>query len=115
MFAMLGKFAVISAVCFLSYFTLNQWTYLSDDLSSYFPVIAMVALISFGICTVFFDVFSIAGNTILQCFILDSEISNVMGRGSAGHQPPALRKFIKQIKRDQGESVSDSGEHDNRK
>jgi hypothetical protein len=115
MFAILGKFSVVSAVCFLSYFIINQWDSLHDDLSSYFPVIFAVALISYGICTVFFDVFSTAGNTILQCFILDSEISNAMGRGSAGHQPPALRKFIKQIKRDKGEEVSDSGEYNNRK
>ena len=115
MFAILGKILVISMVCLFAYFILDMWDGLSHDMSSFFPVIFAVGLIAFGICTVFFDVFSIAGNTIMQCFILDSEISNAMGRGSAGHQPPALRKFIKQVKRDQGEEVSDSAENADRK
>lgn len=64
----------------------------------------------------FFSIFSVASNTILQCFILDLEISNASGRGSAGHQPPALKKFIKQMKRDNGEEVSDDEEdHKNNK
>ena len=108
LFAILGKILVISLVCLVSYIILDVWTGISDDLSSYFGPILMVAVIAYAVCTVFFDVFSIAGNTILQCFILDDEISNAMGRGSAGHQPPALKKFIKQIKRDNGEEVSES-------
>jgi len=111
LFAIMGKIMVISLICLINYFILTMWTNISDDLSSFFPVIFIAGVISYAICTVFFDVFSIAGNTILQCFILDYEISNSMGRGSAGHQPPALKKFIKQIrqyKRDRGDEVSDS-------
>jgi hypothetical protein len=114
-FAIFGKLLIISLVCLLSYFILDMWTGISEDLSSYFGPILMMGIITYAICTVFFDVFSVAGNTILQCFILDKEISNASGRGSAGHQPPALRKFIKQVKqhkRDKGESVSDDSASD---
>jgi hypothetical protein len=96
MFSILGKILVISLTCLSCYFILELWDSLSDDLSSYFPVIFIMAIIAYVVCQIFFDVFSIAGNTILQCFILDCEISNKTGRGSAGHQPPALKKFIKQ-------------------
>lgn len=85
-----------------------MWTGINKNLSSYFAPILILAIISYAVCAVFFAVFSIAGNTILQCFILDCEISNLTGKGSAGHQPPALKKFIKQIKRDQGHEVSES-------
>jgi len=110
MFSILGKILVISLTCLACYFILELWDSLSNDLSSYFAPIFIMAIISYVVCQIFFDVFAIAGNTILQCFILDCEISNATGRGSAGHQPPALKKFIKQVKRDKGESVSDSGQ-----
>ncbi|CAI2387634.1 unnamed protein product [Moneuplotes crassus] len=111
MFNILGKILIVTLTCLISYIILELWTGINKDLSSYLGPILMIAVISYLIAMVFFSVFSIAGNTILQCFILDYEISNSMGRGSAGHQPPALRKFIKQMKqyrRDKGEEVSDS-------
>lgn len=91
-FAVFGKVLVISLVCLICYFILDMWTGISDKLSSYFPPILILAIMAYAVCSVFFNVFSMAGSTILQCFILDCEISNATGRGSAGHQPPALRK-----------------------
>jgi hypothetical protein len=114
-FAILGKVLVITLVCLLSYIILDGWDGINKNLSSYFGPILIIAIMSYAVCQVFFAVFAIAGNTILHCFLLDLEISNASGRGSAGHQPPALRKFIKQIRRDQGEDVSDSEEDANRK
>jgi len=107
-FAILGKLLIVSINCLITYIIVETWPYIADNVSSYFPAVLIVGIITYCVCMLFFSVFSIAANTILQCFILDLEISNASGRGSAGHQPPALKKFIKQVRRDKGEKVSDS-------
>ena len=106
-FAVLGKLLIVSLNCFLCYIIVANWPWIYDKLSSVFAPVLIVGIITYLIWMLFFSIFSVASNTILQCFILDLEISNASGRGSAGHQPPALKKFIKQMKRDKGEDVSD--------
>ena len=54
-------------------------------------------ILAYSISSIFMSVFSVAANTILQCFILDMEIAQVKHDGGADHQPASLQGFINEV------------------
>jgi hypothetical protein len=58
-----------------------------------FPL-GIIFLLSYTIASFFVSVYSISSNTILQCFLVDIDISEQEGRSGGKHRPPALEKFV---------------------
>ena len=48
------------------------------------------------------SVFSIASDTILQCFLMDLEVAKYKDDGGANHQPQSLQGFVDEVERRHG-------------
>lgn len=51
-------------------------------------------MLAYVVGAVFISVYSISADTILQCFLVDLDISQQQGREEAHHRPEALEGFI---------------------
>ena len=73
---------------------MTQWPKVRDSTSSpYFPCI-IAGLIAYLIGAIFMSVFSFAGDTILQCFLLDEELG-AQGKGRPeGNRPKLMNAFV---------------------
>jgi len=67
MVSLFGKVFICSLTCGAFYFTLDQ--YLLDELYSPVGPTALVLILAIFAATVFINIFSMAINTILHCFI----------------------------------------------
>lgn len=71
-----------------------------------FGPLFVIFLVSYIVCAIFIGVFHTSANTILQCFLVDREVSHRLGHVDDSHVPHALRKFLdehceeNQIKKD---------------
>lgn len=73
-FMFLGRLFIICLTVAICYLQMTQWPKVRDSTSSpYFPCI-IAGLIAYLIGAIFMSVFSFAGDTILQCFLLDEEL-----------------------------------------
>jgi hypothetical protein len=93
-FMYLGKFFIACSSATVAFILAAYWPWIRGDISS--PVIPCITvfIIGYVVGSIFMSVYSIASNTILQCFILDYEIAKVKFDGGANHQPPSLQPFI---------------------
>lgn len=57
-------------------------------------------MIAYFVGAVFISVFSTSANTIMQCFLVDLDLSEQEGREGGKHRPPALEGFLYLAKRD---------------
>jgi hypothetical protein len=55
--------------------------------------VIIIVFIAYLLASVFLSVFSFSATTILQCFIIDQELSTKAGR-SAQHTPDSLKEFL---------------------
>ena len=53
----------------------------------------IIVFIAYLLASVFLSVFSFSATTILQCFLIDQELSAKAGR-SAQHTPDSLKEFL---------------------
>lgn len=60
----------------------------------------VIFMIAYVVGAVFISVYSISADTILQCFLVDTDISMQQGREEAHHRPEALEGFIYLVKKD---------------
>ena len=74
-FIFLGKFLIASLSGALAFVVAAYWPWIYNRITS--PIIPALAcaLIGYVIASIFMSIFSIASNTILQCFLLDLEIA----------------------------------------
>jgi choline transporter-like protein 2/4/5 len=90
----LGRLFIIAVTAIGCYVMLEQWPYFRDRISSpYFPCI-VAGFIGYLVGAIFMSVFSFASDTILQCYLLDEELS-AEGKGRPeSNRPPIMNDFI---------------------
>jgi len=90
-FMFLAKFFIASMS------TVFTWLFLaivSDVESPYLPLF-VVFMIAYMIASIFIAVFEVSSNTILQCYLLDSDIARQSGLANPNHIPATLKTFFK--------------------
>ena len=93
-FIVLGKMTIASVTTLIGFFIIKNWPEIDEQLESpVFPLV-IIFMIAYVIGAIFISVFSTSSNTILQCFLVDTDISQQKGREAALHRPPSLEAFI---------------------
>lgn len=105
-FMTLGKMAIASITAFLGFVMMEHWTEINEKLDSPFAPTLIIFFISYVVGAVFISVYSISADTILQCFLVDTDISEKQGRNEAHHRPEALEGFIYLIKKDDNDDYT---------
>jgi hypothetical protein len=90
----LSQALIVSGTCCICYLILVVWDDINEDLSSYFPPIFITGIVAYLVSLLFFAVFTISANTILNCFLMDQELGKVNGKLKASHVPKTLRNFL---------------------
>ena len=90
----LGKLFIVCANAAICYALLLYWNTPKKEITSpYFPCI-VAGIIGYVVGAIFMSVFSFASDTILQCFLLDEELTE-QGKGRPpGNRPPIMNAFI---------------------
>ena len=80
----------------IGYVMLTEIDYFSNDIIS--PIIPTMGFLitSFTIGSLFMNVYGMAIDTILLCYIVDMELNR--NKGGAQSIPPSLREFIEEYK-----------------
>ena len=88
-FMFLGKLFIIVGCCVSTYLILDRVEYFYKALSG-FPVgpMAASAVIGYFVGSVFMSVFSFSSDTILQCFLLDEEMTLMNKPRPNNNRPP---------------------------
>ena len=94
LFMVLGKISVASLTTFCGYLIIDGWPSVRDSIDSpVFPLV-VIFIIAYTVAAVFISLYGISSNTILQCFLVDVDISEQAGKQGGTHRPPALEKFV---------------------
>ncbi len=93
-FIALGKATIASMTTLIGFLIMENWAEIKQDLDSPVFPLGIIFLLSYTIASFFVSVYSISSNTILQCFLVDIDISEQEGRSGGKHRPPALEKFV---------------------
>ncbi|CDW78517.1 UNKNOWN [Stylonychia lemnae] len=99
-FMVLGKMTIASLTCLFGFLIIENWEEIHEALDSPVMPLAVIFLIAYFVGAVFISVFATSSNTILQCFLVDLDISQQQGREGASHRPPALESFVYIAKKD---------------
>jgi hypothetical protein len=98
-FIFIGKIFIAVANTAGCYLILINWAELNDKINSPIGPMISVFVISYIIASIFMSLFSIAQNSLIQCFLTDVEIS----RGSGGdgtdgkHRPKELDGLVRNL------------------
>jgi hypothetical protein len=93
LFYAFGQMGYNSRVCICGYMIITQADRWKDKIHSpIFPTVLFM-LIAYMIAGIFMSVYGMACDTILQCFLVDEELSSKIGR-PAGHSPEILADFM---------------------
>ena len=84
-FIFLGKFFVAFLMATLAFVISAYWPWIRENISTPFVPALTCFVIGYVVASIFFSIFSIGSNTILQCFILDLEIAQYKYDGGANH------------------------------
>lgn len=92
-FIFVGKIFMISAnvlICYLIYTKVNPY---KTEMTSIWPPLIIILVLSWGISTVFLSVYSMSIDTVLLCFLYDEKInaSNPQAKLKA---PETLAQFF---------------------
>jgi choline transporter-like protein 2/4/5 len=100
-FMFLGKMTIASITTFIGFIIMENWASIEESLDSPAVPLLIIFMVSYTVGAVFVSVFSVSSNTILQCFLVDTDISEQEGReGGAKHRPESLEAFVYVSKKD---------------
>jgi len=93
-FSYFGKLLVAMGTAFLCWFILTEWESVNEKI--YSPILPTVAcfLIGYILAVLFLAVYDLACSAILQCFLVDEEVSKGLGK----HRPKEFEQLIKSTK-----------------
>jgi len=93
-FMMLGKMAISAITTFLGFLMIENWQAIYTSIDS--PTIPCIVIFmsAYVISSIFVSVYSISSNAILQCFLVDLDISKQEGREVPKHRPESLEAFL---------------------
>lgn len=74
-FIILGKMTIASLTTLIGFLIMENWVEIKEALDSPGLPLAIIFMMSYFVGSVFVSVFSTASNTILQCFLVDQDIS----------------------------------------
>ena len=95
----LGKLLIALGSAFLGYVIMVNWSSVNDKISNpIWPTLVMF-LVAYVIAAIFLSVYGMGANTILQCFLVDLNISKQQGRDDASHRPKSLDSFIEEVEK----------------
>jgi hypothetical protein len=99
---LLGKGSIVTANVFIGFFLMRVLPEFSNALGSPIAPLAVVALMSFLMATVFMEVFSITSLTILQCLYTDVDICNQHKEDphNNANRPIEMESIVQMIKKD---------------
>jgi choline transporter-like protein 2/4/5 len=101
LFMVLGKISVASLTTLCGFLIMDAWPAIKESLASpVFPLV-VIFVIAYTIAAVFISLYGISSNAILQCFLVDVDISEQDGKQGGSHRPPALEKFVYIAAKDQ--------------
>lgn len=95
-FTVLGNMFIGISSTAIGYTILTQIGHFSDNIVS--PIIPTLGflIISFVIGSLFMNVYGMAVDSILMCYIVDSELNR--SNGGAKSVPPSLKEFLNEYK-----------------
>jgi len=105
-FMFIAKFFIAIMTTLVSYFLLGAMVKVSDPYGPLF----VIFLLSYMVATIFIEIFDTGANTILQCYLLDTEV----GLCDDEHIPKSLKKFFSddEIKAAMEKSKVDEGKEE---
>eukprot|EP01016_Furgasonia_blochmanni_P055586 TRINITY_DN9332_c0_g1_i2.p1 TRINITY_DN9332_c0_g1~~TRINITY_DN9332_c0_g1_i2.p1 ORF type:complete len:660 (-),score=111.00 TRINITY_DN9332_c0_g1_i2:60-2039(-) len=89
-YTFLGKVFIAVASTTVGYLIITRSESIRNDISSPIPLMICFAFVTYTIGALFMSVWSMAADSILQCFFVDTEVNN----GTAVNCPPTLREFV---------------------
>jgi len=98
-FMFLGKMTIASLTTLIGFLIIENWVQIEESLNSPVLPLLVIFFISYTVGAVFISVFSVSSNAILQCFLIDTDISEQEGREGAKHRPESLYNFIRLSKK----------------
>ncbi len=106
-----GKGTILVLSGWIGYLIIVNSSVLKDKVAApIFPVVVII-IIAYLISSIFLSIFSFSAETILHCFLVDSEISAKNGVSNV-HTPQSLLPFLeltdKQLKAIQGDKTVDT-------
>jgi choline transporter-like protein 2/4/5 len=92
LFCLLGTILVSLLNTLAAYAIIITWPDINDSINSVIAPLAAIFAISYIVSCLYFGIYSIAASAILQCFLLDLELSKSDGKeGAYGeHRPKEL-------------------------
>jgi len=98
-FVLFGKVFIAAITALGAFLVITKWDKFSTLIYSPFIPTAVVFIFAYGIGGVFMNVYGLAGDTILACFILDEQLQKKRN-GAALHCPESLKDFLAKHKKD---------------
>jgi len=89
----IGIVFITATTTIVGYFILDAMY--ADDISSPILCVLLFFMIGYVISQLFMDVFGLAVDTTLQCFVADEELNSSGGGGGAQYTPDELKGFLK--------------------
>ncbi|CAD7940129.1 unnamed protein product [Amoebophrya sp. A120] len=89
----IGMIFITVFTTIIGYFVLNAMY--EDDISSPVMCVLLFFMIGYVVSQLFMDVFGLAVDTTLQCFVADEELNAKGGSGGAQYTPEELKGFLK--------------------
>jgi hypothetical protein len=74
-FMFLGKMAICSLTTFGGFLMIEDWPSIHDSIDSPTIPCIIIFMSSYVVSSIFVSVYSISSNTILQCFLVDTDIA----------------------------------------
>lgn len=74
-FMFLGKMSIASLTAFLAFIITENWPEVKSKLDSPMAPTILVFMIAYVVGSIFISIYSVATDTILQCFLVDTDIS----------------------------------------
>ncbi|TNV81603.1 hypothetical protein FGO68_gene10682 [Halteria grandinella] len=90
-FAFLGKMCIASITTGIAFILIKNWDIVDDHVESPITPLILVFLLAYTIGSIFVSVFTISANAIMQCFLVDLEISGE--RGALKNRPATLESY----------------------
>jgi len=96
-FNALGKMAIAASTTCIGFVMIYYWKSVREQTPQFIAPLLVIFMVGFIVGSVFISVYSTSSNTILQCFLVDLDISEQRKQDGAQHRPDSLKEFIELI------------------
>lgn len=100
-FIFLGKVAITVGNTCIGYVIIAKWPRIYDQINSPVAPLIVIFIISYILASLFMSIFAVAATSLLQCFLVDVELSKHAGKGDADgtHRPKEMEYLVKILRK----------------